>query len=288
MDLFYFKSQDKNFGDELNARLLPALMPSAFGPGSPLGTMVGIGTILDDRLPNSPGTKIVFGSGVRGLSRPAVLDKGWDIRFVRGPISATITGAPFIADPAYAVRLLPDYKNVGKGTGPVGLMPHFGSLSAAPWAAIADRCGLRYIDPTGDVDDVLRQISGCKGIVAEAMHGAILADALRVPWARLAAAAWRREGVHVHGLKWMDWAMALRVDPRVEIFAELPPAGGGLGARLLRKPLRQREIGKMQDGLSHLALDRFQLSDDAIHATVLEQLAEHTQRIDAWARQQSA
>lgn len=288
MDLFYFKSEDKNFGDELNARLLPALMPSAFGTGSPQGTLVGIGTILDDRLPENPGAKIVFGSGVRGLSRPAVLDKGWDIRFVRGPISAAITGAPFIADPAYAVRLLPEYKDTTAGSGPVGLMPHFGSLSAAPWASIAEHCGLAYIDPTGDVDEVLRQISACRGIVAEAMHGAILADALRVPWARLAAAAWRREGIHVHGLKWMDWAMAVKVDPRVEVFAELPPAGGGLGAKLLRKPLRQREIGKMQDGLVRLATGRFQLSDDAVHATVLEQLAEHAHRIEAWARQQTA
>jgi succinoglycan biosynthesis protein ExoV len=284
MDLFYFQSEDKNFGDELNAKLLPALMPEAFGPGSPQGTLVGIGTILDNRLPNAPGARIVFGSGVRGLSRPNVLDKGWDIRFVRGPISAAITGAPYIADPAYAVRLLPQYADARAGAGPVGLMPHFGSLSAAPWATIAERCGMAYIDPTGDVDEVLRQISACQGVVAEAMHGAILADALRVPWMRLAAAAWRREGIHVHGLKWIDWAMSLGVDPRVEIFAELPPTGGGIGARLLRTPIRAREIGRIQDALGRLALDRFQLSDDAALAGVLDRLAEQADRIREWAR----
>ncbi|MFI4917379.1 MAG: polysaccharide pyruvyl transferase family protein [Phycisphaerales bacterium JB060] len=284
MDLFYFQSKDKNFGDELNARLLPALMPGAFGPASPPGTLVGIGTILDNRLPEAAGAKIVFGSGVRGLSRPEVLDKGWDIRFVRGPISGAITGAPFIADPAYAVRLLPEYARASAGTGPVGLMPHFGSLSAAPWQDIAQRCGLTYIDPTGDVDVVLGQIAECRGIVAEAMHGAILADALRVPWMRLAAAAWRREGIHVHGLKWIDWAMSLGVDPRVAIFAELPPATGGVQAKLLRAPFRTKEIGKMQDALTRLAPDQFQLSDDGRLASVLEQLADQARRITEWAR----
>ncbi|MGD1914662.1 MAG: polysaccharide pyruvyl transferase family protein [Phycisphaerales bacterium] len=287
MELFYFKSNDRNFGDELNAHLLPAIMPEAFSADGPSGVMVGIGTILDDRLPDAEGTRIVFGSGVRGLSRPKSLDD-WDVRFVRGPISGRVTGAPFVADPAYAVRMLPGYEHAAAGAGPVGLMPHFGSLRAAPWPRIAERLGMRYIDPTGDVTEVLDAIASCKAIVAEAMHGAILADALRVPWARFAAAAWRREGIHVHGLKWLDWAMALGVDPRVEAFAELPPAGGTLAVRALREPMRARAVRRLVRELANVSTDRFQLSSDSTLDRVLADLQEHAERIRAWATEADA
>lgn len=282
MELFYFKSIERNFGDELNAHLLPAIMPEVFAGEEPHGVMVGIGTILDDRLPKVDGARIVFGSGVRGLRRPAALDD-WDVRFVRGPISARVTGAPFVADPAYAVRLLPKYEHAAAGSGPIGLMPHFGSLRAAPWQRIAERAGMQYIDPTGDVFEVLDAIARCSAIVAEAMHGAILADALRVPWARLAAAAWRRESVHVHGLKWLDWAMALDVDPRVEIFVELPVEGGSLAGRAIREPMRSRETKRLQRALAELPRDRFQLSSDATVDGVLASLRQQADLVREWA-----
>ena len=58
------------------------------------------------------------------------------------------------------------------------------------------------------------------------MHGAIVADAMRVPWIAL------RPLASVHRLKWHDWAGALEVDVRFQALAasSLPERLNVLGA----------------------------------------------------------
>ena len=61
MQLYYFKDRHGNFGDDLNPWLWGQLLPEVLrGPSDEL--FVGIGTLLNHRLPAAP-IKHVFGSG---------------------------------------------------------------------------------------------------------------------------------------------------------------------------------------------------------------------------------
>ena len=78
-------------------------------------------------------------------------------------------------------------------------MPHWESAADGQWA----EAGLHYIDPCDTVENVLTQIQESEVLVAEAMHGAIVADALRVPWIAV------RPIQSPNRAKWRDWASAL-------------------------------------------------------------------------------
>jgi succinoglycan biosynthesis protein ExoV len=74
MQLYYFKVHHGNFGDDLNPWLWPQLLPELMqGAGDEL--LVGIGTLLNHRLPAAP-LKHVFGSG-HGYGRKPVIDGQW-------------------------------------------------------------------------------------------------------------------------------------------------------------------------------------------------------------------
>ena len=94
VNAIYYKSSDKNFGDDLNLVLWPTLLPDyhfAFhnhdnaAELDALGTaeviIYFIGTVLDQRVVKSV-PKIIFGSGVGYGSRPNI-DDSWDVFFVR-------------------------------------------------------------------------------------------------------------------------------------------------------------------------------------------------------------
>ena len=49
------------------------------------------------------------------------------------------------------------------------------------------------------------------------MHGAIVADALRIPWIAI------EPNLAVHRMKWYDWASALNMQPK---FSKLGPSNG--------------------------------------------------------------
>src|SRR5262245_12821266 len=102
MRLFYFRGEDgvTNFGDELNRHVWPHFVPAGFDDDD--GTQfVGIGTLLNDRLPAARRT-IIFGSGV-GYYGPPRRDDSWEIYCVRGPLSARALGLSAdaaVTDPA--------------------------------------------------------------------------------------------------------------------------------------------------------------------------------------------
>ena len=87
----------------------------------------------------------------------------------------------------------------------VGFMPHFESLGRGAWHAAAVAAGVRLIDPSGDPAAIIAAIAGCRVLLSEALHGAIVSDALRVPWIAL------RPLVPVHRAKWHDWAASLKL-----------------------------------------------------------------------------
>ena len=222
MKLFYYKDPIGNFGDELNAWLWPQLLPELLGDdsGNDEDTLfVGIGSILDKRIPQGP-NKIVFGTGV-GYGLLPVLDERWKICCVRGPLTAEALGLPpdlAITDPAVLVNTLRTPPNTK--TYRASFIPHFRSPARAcdqriELAEICTRLDINYIDPSADVVEVLRGIERSELVLCEAMHGAIVADALRVPWVPL------RLYDQVLELKWWDWCGSLGLE-----YAPLALRGG--------------------------------------------------------------
>lgn len=221
MEYIYYKYSKGNFGDDLNGYLWPRI----FGPDTASDSyLLGIGTMLQNDVSfikdlSPDRKKIVFGAGARPSYNPLILDKNWEVSFLRGPLSAYYLNKPnqYIADAAYAIRHIDDfslYQNVEKKY-EVSFMPYFMSNHHFDWKAICEDLNIHYISPwTNDEEGVvktIRDIASSKCIIAEAMHGAILADILRVPWHRLVLAAPHYEGSMVSEFKWLDWQSSIGV-----------------------------------------------------------------------------
>jgi succinoglycan biosynthesis protein ExoV len=259
MRLYYWRGHARNFGDELNTLLWPALLPGFFDDDDS-EIFLGIGSVLDSRHP--PGArKIVAGAGYGGYETPPVLDEGWTIHWVRGPRTAARLGLPAncgIGDPAslidrdlVAAMLGAGWETAGAACGDVGFMPHFESACRGAWPRAAAQAGLTFIDPRDDLAVVLAAIARCRLLVSEAMHGVIVADALRVPWVAVAPFA------PVHAAKWGDWAAAM--DVAVEFESLVPSSFGerlrlsGLAERRVARNLLDRNERRLQV----VAADRF-------------------------------
>lgn len=257
MLLYYHKDPLGNFGDDLNPWLWERVLPGQFNgelAHDPKGRdrtsdgealFVGIGTLLNGSVPPRV-PKIVFGSGT-GYGDPPHLDATWDIRCVRGPLTARALGlAPALAvtDPAVLVRTL----DLGLAPEPrdAAYMPHCGSARAVDWRRICEAAGLRYIDPQWPVQQVLDGIRASRMLFTEALHGAIVADALRIPWVPIAASP------SVLAVKWHDWCQSVGLDyapqrlPAVwgarnaPALARLRSAAKGAAARMLLQSIVRR------------------------------------------------
>jgi succinoglycan biosynthesis protein ExoV len=235
--LYVWRGASRNFGDELNDLLWPRLLPGLVdcrpvevgavddGRGDEAGAgeagtglFLGIGSVLDAR--HAAGRrKIVAGAGFGGYQRPASLDGSWEIYWVRGPRTACQLGLPAgfgLGDPASLLPLA--YPVARQDSGAIGFMPHFESLARGAWPAAAAAAGVTLIDPRGPPCLILRQIAGCRVLLSEALHGVIVADALRVPWVALTPVA------PIHRAKWQDWAESVDLTVR---FQALPAASLG-------------------------------------------------------------
>ena len=209
MKLFYYRSNIPNFGDDLNEWLWPKVFPNLFNEDFSC-LFVGIGTILDDRIPKEA-FKIVFGSGVRNPARPPKIDAKWDIRALRGKLSARVLNVDekvAITDPGILVKLF--FQANHQKTYNISYMPYFRSASKE-WEIICKRLGIKYIDPRKSVEACLLDISRSKFLFSEAMHGAIIADALRVPWIPVRSFNVVHED-EVHSFKWIDWCSSLKIE----------------------------------------------------------------------------
>ncbi len=207
MRLVYFKGEDgvTNFGDELNLYLWPRLLTGGFDADE--GTQfVGIGTLLNDRLPTAART-IVFGSGV-GYYGPPRRDDSWNIYCVRGPLSAQALGLEpdaAVTDPAaLIVRVEPDARP-STGRSPYAFMPHWQSEPDG-WAHVCATAGIAFVDPRWPTRQVLDALQRTDILLAEAMHGAIVADALRIPWVPV------RTRKKIKQFKWDDWCGSLGLE----------------------------------------------------------------------------
>jgi succinoglycan biosynthesis protein ExoV len=221
VQLYHWRGAARNFGDELNTLLWPRLLPGFFDD-DPAERFLGIGSVLDARH-DAGAVKLVAGTGYGGYRAPPTLDTNWIIHWVRGPLTARQLGLPEacgLGDPA---MLLPGPCAGGLS---IGFMPHFESLERGAWVEAAHAAGITLIDPRGDPSAILASIGACRVMLSEAMHGVIVADAMRVPWIAL------RPLVSIHRAKWQDWAGALGLRLRFQLLA-----ASSLAERLHASPL---------------------------------------------------
>ncbi|MBB5533981.1 polysaccharide pyruvyl transferase family protein [Rhizobium giardinii] len=210
MDPYYWESEHGNFGDDLNLWLWDFLIPG-FRDVHRETLLVGVGTVLNRVLLPEGRHKLVLGSGFGYGTLPDMSDsREWDIRCVRGPLTAQKVGVDpklGIVDPAVMVAEMPEFKNLPKKH-KKSFVPHWESAAAGIWPIICGTVGLHYIDPRGDAKEVIREIAQSELIIAESMHGAILADAFRVPWVAVTTSN------SINSFKWNDWAQTVDVTYR--------------------------------------------------------------------------
>jgi hypothetical protein len=246
MKLYFYRAHHANFGDELNLWLMPKVFPDFFDE-DPSVLFLAIGSIILDTHPKDA-LKVVFGSGYAGYSDVPKIDDKWKFYCVRGSKTAEACGLStdlVAGDTAILIhRHLPlnRHAKVHK----FSYMPHWQSVDVGHWQRVCRWSGVHFIDPRRPVDEVLDELQKTEVLVTEAMHGAIVADALRVPWIPVQPA------VTMHRQKWLDWASALdlKLDPVVlgpsstyEAKAS-SPLTGGLGA-LARAGMPGRKLASL-------------------------------------------
>jgi hypothetical protein len=213
MKIHQTQGVEHNFGDELNAWLWPELFPAVFGGTADGATdgvnFIGIGSLLDKRLP-ADGLNVVLGTGGGYASAPDVhaTPAHWRIYGVRGPLTARLMSLPdaaVLTDPAILLARHPRWA-ARAAAGNVLFVPHWKSVRFGQWPAACAMAGVDFVDPRDDARAVIDRIAGARLVIAESMHAAIIADALRVPWIPIVLS---RE---VAPFKWTDWASTVGVE----------------------------------------------------------------------------
>ena len=278
MQLYVWRGEKTNFGDELNNWLMPKIFPGLFDDDGAT-IFLAIGSVIFDFHP--PGSrKIVFGAGYGGYTQLPTFDETWRFYCVRGPRTAAACGLSADMVAGDTAILINQHRVGPKQRAGAAFMPHYDSVDRGNWQAACALAGVRYIDPCAPVEDVLDAIQGSEVLIAEAMHGAIVADALRVPWIPVLP-------VHAsHRMKWLDWAEAL--DLQLKPYANRPSSlaeawvtlkgGKGDGRGLANAPgLLQAGVKALDRGFIRLAsarlsqlatMDPTQSSDSALTRSV--------------------
>jgi Uncharacterized conserved protein len=207
MKPYHWESHHGNFGDDLNLWLWDFLLPG-FRDVHEQTLLVGVGTVLNPVLLPTGVHKLVVGSGYGYGTPPHVTDsREWDIRCVRGPLTAKRLGLypdMGIVDPAVMITEMPEFQNLPKRYKKT-FIPHWESAEFGMWQSVCEPAGLTYLDPRGEAKSVIAHIAQSELIVAESMHGAILADAFRVPWIAVTTSR------SINDFKWNDWATSVGV-----------------------------------------------------------------------------
>jgi succinoglycan biosynthesis protein ExoV len=166
---------------------------------------LGIGTLINKNVPMYC-KKLVFGSGV-GYGNAPVIDNKWQIPCVRGPLTADTLGLDYeraITDAAGLVPLaLIEHRHTINSS--MSFMPHHKTARLINWAEICSFTNIHYIDPSKNVEQVIRDILSTDILITEALHGAVVADALRIPWIPVIFFN------YIYEFKWWDWCKSLNL-----------------------------------------------------------------------------
>jgi len=153
-------------------------------------------------------------------------------------------------------------------------MPHFLTIPFLDWPKVCQDLGLFYVSPCSPVETVMQELRSCKSLITEAMHGAIIADAFRIPWVRVTINAWQREDFDISSLKWLDWGLSVRADVTP---VHLEPQHAW-GRRMLINPVRLKDRissqGKLIKALRKVAAEKqFYLSEEPLLKEATERIA---------------
>ncbi len=280
MHLRYWKPAEPNignFGDEINPWLWPKEMPGLFDEDDGIA-FYSIGTLLGYPKANNEdiSKKIVFGSGA-GFPEAGdaeQLDDSWDIYFVRGPLTTKamhLDKKLALTDPAI---LIANYFERGASIYSAGFMPHI--HQAMKWDGIlreaCQRENILYIDPRETVESATKKIGSVDVMICEAMHAAIVADAVRVPWIPV------HTTLKPHTFKWTDWCSAIKVE-----FNSLWLCNG---SEILRRTgleilnINEVSIRILQNRLKKIVARTTPcLSDDNLHRQLLTEVTSQVSRL---------
>jgi succinoglycan biosynthesis protein ExoV len=234
--LFYWEPSNgpNNFGDALNTWLWPRELGAGVHDRGPW--LVGIGSLLGEVRPfPTDDLKLVLGAGA-GYGRVPGLDDSWRVYAVRGIHTARQLGLPAAVaatDPGVLVRRHFPWASAPRRSR-VALMLHWRSANDV-WQALAAELGWTYVDPMAGPDAVMAAIAGAELLVTEALHGAVVADAFRVPWVPI------RTSREVLEFKWGDWCSSVGLEYAAATVLPVYSASGAenvaQGARRLIKRL---------------------------------------------------
>jgi pyruvyltransferase len=213
MRLRYFR-KNTNWGDALNAYLVPKLLPGqrfewlGEQDGEGPDHLLAIGSLLHWSTPSSViwGTGAIH-AGVRIEPAPAA------ILAVRGPLTAELverSGLPrprVLGDPAlllprvFRPRVAVEHR--------VGVVPHYVDRDH-PAVGRMEAAGARVLDILAPAEEFVRGVMSCGCILSSSLHGLICADAYGVPsrWIRLS------DRVIGDGFKFRDYALSRGTEAR--------------------------------------------------------------------------
>lgn len=219
MKLYYSVSSSGNFGDDMNEWFWDELL-SGWRQIQPDVTLFGIGTILGRNILDAHGRVLVCGSGA-GYGTAGRIDRDKvEVSWVRGPRTAALIGVEpslAITDPACMAAAMPQFSALPRGTGGAIFIPHRSTARLdLDWNRVGRHAGLRVVLPTGEAHAVIAEIASASLVVTESLHGAIFADAFRVPWVPV------RISNQFNDFKWQDWAESVELSMRVEDALALP------------------------------------------------------------------
>lgn len=210
MKLYYYRLPKNkiNFGDNLNPWLWKQLLGD-FLDEDQSTVFIGMGTLLNGSLSKRTDNaqhRVIFGSGAGYGKGQFTLDSSYKVYCVRGFLSAQLLGISeefAVTDPGILVRKIFQPKQAK--TYKFAYMPHH-ELAGSGWEIVCKNLGFAYINPGWPIEDVLETLGSTEVLLAEAMHGAIIADAFRIPWIPI---------VTHHSIlrfKWQDWCSSIRLE----------------------------------------------------------------------------
>lgn len=282
MKLFYYQAAGGNFGDDLNGACWDRAWPD-YRQSHAADWLVGIGSILDGRLNELPGTKLILGTGHRFTKFGMPDLRSCRLGFVRGPLTCRALGIDeYHAITDGAVLMGVDRTARATSDPRPGFMPHFHTRQRFDCARLAEMADVRLIDPSGPVDAVLEAIAQSSQLLTEAMHGAIVADAMGVPWQRVSIFNRRLEGPARVDFKWQDWGASLDLDTTCTVEYLLPWPGRGPLSRFVGNFVRERCLRKAAEAIRAAARSGCcRLSDRGLLRSKVDRIQETIQEARA-------
>lgn len=279
-DEFPTRFSSRNFGDDINPFLLAKLFDPSILASEDI-CILGVGSILNRRnvkLVESYSTKVVFSSGAGYGQIATDLDESWDFTCVRGPNTAAAMGLETSVGVCDGAVLLADYFKPlpGRQRDNVVFIPHIQTHFAAGrvLATISSELDWHYLTPDLPMEDFILGVQYASMVITEAMHGAILADAMRVPWIPVA--------MHQHNeFKWRDWFLSVeqeylcnRVEPVL-----WNPCERSLRTQL-KKPYQRWKMDRLRKALSSMQNCKPILSNDEVLQSKRQKLLEKVDYIN--------